>query len=541
MSPITGVESGATISAPTAPTKSGYTFGGWYNDSGLTTAWDFSADTVTANITLYAKWTENTYTVSFNANGGSVSPASAMTGTDGKLTSLPTPTRSGSYSFVGWYTAASGGTQVTLATVFSADATVYAHWTYTGGSSSDSSDSSYDYTPPSNTTTTSDNSTTTNADGSVTEATSRTTTTTNRDGSKTETTRETATTTATDGSTTTSDSTIATTTATTTATETATTKGADGSTTESKSESSTVTTTAADGSTTTTTSATETATTTTEDGSKTTTENKTVSTTTDASGAVSGTGTVSATAVTTAADGTTSTTVTEGVITVSTDEAGTVSTVTDATATTTDSEGNVTVTETVATEAVAKDGSTGETVVDKATEELISADIVISQQALDTAIETEEPIQAPVTIPVSTAAANDASPISVKMPAFESGRLPVPKLPTVELQVTRGGFGAVAVQKLVGGLLRVIKECRMGSVIVPVEGDCELVIVDNSRDFLDVSENAWYKDSVDFVVSRSIFGGVSPRMFDPDAAMTRGMVAQVLYNFDRNAEALLAM
>ena len=53
-----------------------------------------------------------------------------------KLSSLPTATHSGSYSFVGWYTAASGGTQITTAYTFSADTTVYAHWTYTGGGGS---------------------------------------------------------------------------------------------------------------------------------------------------------------------------------------------------------------------------------------------------------------------------------------------------------------------------------------------------------------------------------------------------------------------
>lgn len=74
-----------------------------------------------------------TYAITFNANGGSVTPASAETGADGKLTSLPTPTRSGSYSFNGWYTAASGGTKVTASTVFNANTTIYAQWTYTGG------------------------------------------------------------------------------------------------------------------------------------------------------------------------------------------------------------------------------------------------------------------------------------------------------------------------------------------------------------------------------------------------------------------------
>lgn len=77
-----------------------------------------------------------TYTITFNANGGTVTPANGTTGTDGKLSSLPTPTRSGSYSFKGWYTAASGGTQVTTSTVFSANMTIYAQWNYNGGGGS---------------------------------------------------------------------------------------------------------------------------------------------------------------------------------------------------------------------------------------------------------------------------------------------------------------------------------------------------------------------------------------------------------------------
>ena len=102
--------------------------------------------TVTANTTVTAVWEDIpvvTYTVSFDANGGSVTPASAETTAEGKLTSLPTPTRSGSYSFDGWYTVASGGTKVTTSYQFTADTTVYAHWTYTGGSSSGGGVSTY--------------------------------------------------------------------------------------------------------------------------------------------------------------------------------------------------------------------------------------------------------------------------------------------------------------------------------------------------------------------------------------------------------------
>ena len=72
------------------------------------------------------------YTITFNGNGGTPSITS-MTTIDQKLPELPTATHSGSYSFNGWYTAASGGTQITTAYVFSANTTVYAHWTYTGG------------------------------------------------------------------------------------------------------------------------------------------------------------------------------------------------------------------------------------------------------------------------------------------------------------------------------------------------------------------------------------------------------------------------
>ncbi|MGN1126992.1 MAG: InlB B-repeat-containing protein, partial [Ruminococcus sp.] len=52
------VSSGGTATEPTAPTASGYTFGGWYKESECTNAYDFST-AVTGNITLYAKWTAN--------------------------------------------------------------------------------------------------------------------------------------------------------------------------------------------------------------------------------------------------------------------------------------------------------------------------------------------------------------------------------------------------------------------------------------------------------------------------------------------------
>ena len=75
------------------------------------------------------------YTITFNGNGGTPSVTS-MTTIDQKLPELPTATHSGRYSFDGWYTAASGGTKITTATVFYENTTVYAHWTYIGGGGS---------------------------------------------------------------------------------------------------------------------------------------------------------------------------------------------------------------------------------------------------------------------------------------------------------------------------------------------------------------------------------------------------------------------
>ena len=80
---------------------------------------------------IFEKDVPTEYTVTFDGNGGTPSVGSVTT-TDGKLASLPSASRRGSYSFDGWYTEKSGGTEVTTATVFSANTTVYAHWTYTG-------------------------------------------------------------------------------------------------------------------------------------------------------------------------------------------------------------------------------------------------------------------------------------------------------------------------------------------------------------------------------------------------------------------------
>lgn len=129
------VKNGSAFTAPasdglTRPDGNTGSYFMWLGSDGKLYA---PGDNVPADVTaLTVQWTAPTYAVTLHANGGSVSPASVTTGADGKLASLPTPTRS-SYSFNGWYTEKNGDTKVTTDTVFSANTTVYAHWTYTGG------------------------------------------------------------------------------------------------------------------------------------------------------------------------------------------------------------------------------------------------------------------------------------------------------------------------------------------------------------------------------------------------------------------------
>ena len=84
------------------------------------------------------------FTITFKGNGGTPSVTS-MTTIDQKLPELPTATHSGRYSFDGWYSAASGGTKITTATVFYENTTVYAHWTYIGGGGSSGGGGGYTY------------------------------------------------------------------------------------------------------------------------------------------------------------------------------------------------------------------------------------------------------------------------------------------------------------------------------------------------------------------------------------------------------------
>lgn len=126
----TGVGSAAITISSTKPTRTGHTFLGWSTSSTATTAsyQPGGSITISANTTLYAVWEANTYTVTFDPQGGTVTPESKSVTYGQAYGELPTPVRAG-YRFDGWYT--SDGSLVTADTVYAltSDQVLYAYWT----------------------------------------------------------------------------------------------------------------------------------------------------------------------------------------------------------------------------------------------------------------------------------------------------------------------------------------------------------------------------------------------------------------------------
>lgn len=120
------VKENEKLSKPTNPTKGEFIFVGWFKEATWVNAWDFDKDVVTKNITLYAKWTTVTYTVTFNTNEGSeVAPLTVAKGAAALKPLTPIKTNA---AFDNWYR------EVTLTNVYDFSAavnsniTLYAKW-----------------------------------------------------------------------------------------------------------------------------------------------------------------------------------------------------------------------------------------------------------------------------------------------------------------------------------------------------------------------------------------------------------------------------
>ncbi len=131
------VVNGKTALKPVDPARDGYLFVGWYLDEAFSQPYNFGSS-ISANVTLYAQWTEETateYNVDFDLgfNGDAIAPVKTI---GGKLFNAPVPTREG-YEFKGWYVsmyeeASMLSYKYTADTVFNADTTLFATWQSTG-------------------------------------------------------------------------------------------------------------------------------------------------------------------------------------------------------------------------------------------------------------------------------------------------------------------------------------------------------------------------------------------------------------------------
>ncbi len=115
---------GERVTAPTpAPEREGYDFGGWYTEAACTTQYNFEA-AVTENLTLYAKWTIKTYTVTFHWNYGNEADTTE-TVEHGKPVSEPEERTRDGWSFAGWYLEED---EYIFSTPVTSDLTLTAHW-----------------------------------------------------------------------------------------------------------------------------------------------------------------------------------------------------------------------------------------------------------------------------------------------------------------------------------------------------------------------------------------------------------------------------
>ena len=127
----------ATVMSNTAQYT--YTWDGWYEGSTrVSTSLTFAPTSITSAHTYEARAnrTINSYTASFSGNGGNTPSPSTITKTYGSaLGTLPSCTRNSdntyTYSLAGWFTAASGGSQISTSTTITGNVTYYAHWNAT--------------------------------------------------------------------------------------------------------------------------------------------------------------------------------------------------------------------------------------------------------------------------------------------------------------------------------------------------------------------------------------------------------------------------
>lgn len=127
---IQQIAEGGKIIQPAAPTRNGYDYIGWYKDTTTINAWNFSTDVVNTPVTLYAKWSLKSYTITYNLNNGTNGNNPTSYAISNTAITLTNATKDG-YDFAGWFeNSGLTGTAVTSIPAGSTgDKVFWAKWT----------------------------------------------------------------------------------------------------------------------------------------------------------------------------------------------------------------------------------------------------------------------------------------------------------------------------------------------------------------------------------------------------------------------------
>lgn len=173
---------------------------------------------------------------------------------------------------------------------------------------------------------------------------------------------------------------------------------------------------------------------------------------------------------------------------------------------------------------VYKDGS--KAVVSATDDQITKIEVIISAESMTAAEESDKAISVSMPAIALFKSSEDAAPITINF----GGTSPV----KVELPVENVTPGTVAALIMDDGSEKMIKTCVVteDGITFTVEDGATVKVFDNTKQFTDVVDGAWYVDYVDFVSSRDLFNGTSESHFTPDAFVTRATLMTVLARMD---------
>ncbi len=171
-----------------------------------------------------------------------------------------------------------------------------------------------------------------------------------------------------------------------------------------------------------------------------------------------------------------------------------------------------------------KDGSSSTTTVSKNGQ--VEAEVKLPAAVVNEAADKGEAVALPMPEVPVTSDRDEAATVTVTLPSSTSAK--------VEIPVENVTSGTVAVLVKADGTEEIIKTTlttENGVAVTLADGDT-VKIVDNSKDFDDVSNQYWGASYIDFATSRNLFSGTSATTFAPETVMTRSMIVTVLASYD---------